>query len=97
MKKDGQNGQSTPMTSRERFLATMGVEDWRRFLEVMYLLVDRPGLVREMMRIQGEFAASLAEVVLKEVDIDAAITPIRHDSVVIQNELQSLFDWCLPN
>ncbi len=57
----------------EGFFLAMGVEDWRRFLEVMYLLVDQPELVRQMMRIQGEFSAILAERVLQEVDIDAAI------------------------
>jgi uroporphyrinogen decarboxylase len=57
----------------EGFFLTMGVEDWRRFMEVMYLLKDDPDLVRGMMRTQGEFAAVLAERVLQEVTVDAAI------------------------
>jgi len=57
----------------EGFFLTMGVEDWQRFLEVMYLLVDQPDLVRKMMQVQGEFAAILADKVLQEVEIDAAI------------------------
>ena len=57
----------------EGFFLTMGVEDWQRFMEVMYLLVDQPDLVRKMMRTQGEFAAALAERVLQEVEVDAAI------------------------
>ena len=57
----------------EGFFLSMGVEDWHRFLEVMYLLVDRPDLVCKMMRIQSEFAASLAEIVLQEVEVDAAV------------------------
>lgn len=55
------------------FFLTMGVEDWRRFMEVMYLLKDDPDLVRGMMRTQGEFAAALAERVLRDVTVDAAI------------------------
>jgi hypothetical protein len=52
---------------------SMGVRDWRRFNEVMMLLVDDPAVVREAMMIQGEFAAGLAERVLREVEIDAAL------------------------
>ena len=36
----------------EGFFLTMGVMNWKRFLDVMYLLKDQPGLVRKMMRIQ---------------------------------------------
>ena len=57
----------------EGFFLTMGVVGWKRFLEVMYLLVDEIDLVRKMMRIQGEFAAALAERVLQEVAVDAVI------------------------
>jgi len=57
----------------EGFFLTMGVEDWKRFMEVMNLLVDEIDLVRQMMHIQGEFAAALAHRVLQEVEIDAAI------------------------
>lgn len=55
------------------FFQTMGVSGWERFTEVIFLLLDDPGLVREVMRIQGEFAARLAERVLQDVAIDAAI------------------------
>jgi len=55
------------------FFLTMGVEDWRRFYEVMALTRDDPALVRELMRIQGEFVAALTERTLREVEIDAAI------------------------
>ena len=61
------------MYVHQGFFLSMGVEDWRRFREVMYLLVDEPALVRNMMRIQGEFAARLADRVLREVDVDAAV------------------------
>ena len=55
------------------FFQTMGVRDWRRFQEVIYLLIDQPELVRRMMAIQAEFSAKLTEKVLKEVQIDAAV------------------------
>jgi hypothetical protein len=55
------------------FFLSMGVYDWRRFSELMDLLIDDPEFVREAMRIQGEFAAGLAEQVLKDVVVDAAL------------------------
>jgi uroporphyrinogen decarboxylase len=55
------------------FFLTMGVRGWRRFREVMYLMMDNPDLVRRMMTIQGEFSAGLAERILKEIEIDAAV------------------------
>ena len=51
----------------------MGVYDWRRFSELMDLLIDDPEFVREAMAIQGQFAAGLAERVLKDVAVDAAL------------------------
>jgi hypothetical protein len=53
------------------FFLSMGVYGWNRFREVICLLIDDPQLVRESMAIQGEFAARLAERVLKRVDVDA--------------------------
>jgi uroporphyrinogen decarboxylase len=55
------------------FFLTMGVYDWRRFAELMDLLIDDPEFVREAMTIQGKFAAGLAERVLKDVVVDAAL------------------------
>jgi uroporphyrinogen decarboxylase len=55
------------------FFLSMGVYDWRRFSELMDLLIDDPEFVREAMTIQGEFAAGLAERVLKDVVVDAAL------------------------
>jgi hypothetical protein len=55
------------------FFQTMGVSDWRRFEEVIYLLMDDPEFVREAMAIQGEFAANLSEQILQEVEVDAVI------------------------
>jgi len=55
------------------FFLSMGVGDWKRFNQVIYLLSDNPDFVRETLAIQGEFAARLTERVLKEVEIDAVI------------------------
>lgn len=54
------------------FFLSMGVGDWSRFLEVMYLLHDRPSLVREILDLHGELCARLAERVLRDVDVDFA-------------------------
>ncbi len=55
------------------FFTTMGVRDWHRFMELMDLAIDDPDFVRQAMMIQGEFAATLAEKVLQEVEVDAAL------------------------
>jgi hypothetical protein len=55
------------------FFLTMGVYNWQSFSHAMMLLMDRPDVVQKRMQIQGEFAARLAERVLKDVEIDAAV------------------------
>jgi hypothetical protein len=55
------------------FFLSMGVFDWNRFVDVAMLTIEDPEFVRECMRIQGEFAAQMAERVLNEVEIDAAV------------------------
>ena len=55
------------------FFLTMGVYNWQSFSHAMMLLMERPDVVRKRMQIQGEFAARLAERVLKDVEIDAAV------------------------
>jgi uroporphyrinogen decarboxylase len=55
------------------FFQTMGVQDWSRFREIIYLLSDDPAFVREAMAIQGDFAVRLAEKILAEVEVDAVI------------------------
>lgn len=52
---------------------TLGIMDWRRFSEIMYLLSDDPDFVREAMAIQAEFVCQLTEPILKEVQVDAVI------------------------
>jgi hypothetical protein len=55
------------------FFLSLGVDDWKRFYQVMALVMDDPDFVLETLATQGEFTARLAERVLKEVEIDAAI------------------------
>ncbi|MDY0039176.1 MAG: uroporphyrinogen decarboxylase family protein [Desulforhabdus sp.] len=55
------------------FFLSLGVYDWSRFKEVIILLMKNPAFIRESMFIQGEFAARMAERLLQQVDLDAAI------------------------
>jgi uroporphyrinogen decarboxylase len=55
------------------FFLSMGVADWSRFSEVIRLLITNPRLVRDAMAIQADFAARLADRVLRDVEIDAAV------------------------
>jgi hypothetical protein len=55
------------------FFLSMGVYNWNRFADVAKLAIKDPEFVREAMKIQGEFAAHMAERVLREVEIDAAV------------------------
>lgn len=55
------------------FFLTLGVEEWDRFEEAIYLTIDQPDLVREMMMAQGELAAQVAQQILGEVKVDAIL------------------------
>jgi hypothetical protein len=55
------------------FFLTMGVNDWKRFYQVMEALTDSPGYVLGVMQIESEMVATLLERFLSEVQIDAAI------------------------
>ncbi len=55
------------------FFLSMGVEESGRLFELMKLCKRDPAFVREMMEIQGQFVASLAERLLQKVQIDAAV------------------------
>jgi uroporphyrinogen decarboxylase len=69
-----QNRDSVLMLRVHRgFFLSMGVHNWDRFMEVIKLTVKSPELVRQSMEIQGEFAAKIAERVLRKVEIDAAV------------------------
>ncbi len=55
------------------FFLSMGVDGWERFMDVMRFLTDDPAYVIEMMELQGEFSARIAEKVLSEVEVEAAM------------------------
>lgn len=57
----------------EGFFLSMGVDGWSRFTATMELIHDDPRLVGEMISLQGRFAAAMAEKVLQDVEIDAAV------------------------
>ena len=54
------------------YFLSMGVRDWGRFLEAVYLIEDDPAFVHEAMALYGDFGARLAERVLRDVEIDFA-------------------------
>lgn len=55
------------------FFLSAGVMDWGRFADVMRALIEDPRYVHELMAICGAFSAGLAERILAEVSIDAAV------------------------
>ena len=57
----------------EGLFLSMGVGDAKSFTRLMYQLADQPDLVHRYMRYHGEFAAALAERVLREVKVDALV------------------------
>ena len=61
------------MRIHQGFFLTMGVYGWQRFYELMKLIHNDPGFVKELMETQALFAAALAERVLQEVEMDAVI------------------------
>ncbi len=52
---------------------TLGVHGWRSFEQAILVIGDSPRLVKAIMEVKGNFAARLAERVLADVEIDAAI------------------------
>jgi hypothetical protein len=52
---------------------SLGIDDWRTFAPAMLRLVDQPDFVRQILAIQADFAARLAEKVLRQVDLDGVI------------------------
>jgi hypothetical protein len=61
------------MRIHQGFFLSMGVYGWQRFHELMKLIHNDPGFVRDMMRLQAEFVTTLTEIALQDVEIDAAI------------------------
>jgi hypothetical protein len=52
---------------------SLGIEDWRSFAPAILRLIDQPDFVREILAIQADFAARLAEKILRQVDLDGVI------------------------
>ncbi len=52
---------------------SLGIEAWRSFAPAMLRMVDQPDFVRQILAIQADFAARLAEKVLRQVDLDGVI------------------------
>ena len=55
------------------FFESVGVDGWGRFNELMFLIKDEPDLIRRMMAIQGEFNAQMAERLLQQIEVEAAV------------------------
>jgi uroporphyrinogen decarboxylase len=55
------------------FFIAMGVGDWQRFETVMLLLTEKPAFVAEYMALYGRFAAALADRVLAQTRVEAAL------------------------
>ena len=55
------------------FFITTGVYKWDRFEEIMLLVKDNPGLVHEILKLQGMFAAQLADRFLADEQVEAAL------------------------
>ena len=55
------------------FFLSMGVDNWRRFYQVIEAMTDQPEYVLEIMHIEAEMVARLIEQFLSRVQIDAAI------------------------
>jgi Uroporphyrinogen decarboxylase (URO-D) len=54
-------------------LLSLGIEDWRSFAPALLRLVDQPDFVRQILAIQADFAARLADKVLRQVDLDGVV------------------------
>jgi hypothetical protein len=52
---------------------SLGIDDWHSFAPAILRLVDQPDFVREILAIQADFAARLAEKILRQVDLDGVI------------------------
>ena len=68
-----QPGTTVMLRVHRGFFQAMGVSSWRRFDELMKLLVWEPDFVRQSLDMVGEFAARLADTVLQQVEVDAAV------------------------
>jgi hypothetical protein len=57
----------------EGFFLSIGVDGWQRFSKATYLTQDDPQFIRELLQIQGEFAALMADRILTQIEMDAVV------------------------
>jgi uroporphyrinogen decarboxylase len=55
------------------YFLTMGVHGWHRFTDAAQLLIDNPVYVHAWMEAFGDFSARLADRILDQVEVDAAL------------------------
>ena len=55
------------------FFQSIGIYNWDRFSEVMYMLLENPEFVFQMMSIYGDFLTKFFDKVLNELKVDAVI------------------------
>ena len=55
------------------FFLSMGVGDWRRFMDVNFMLYDHPKQVHKILSDQAEFSVRLVQQALSEIELDAAV------------------------
>jgi len=85
------------------FFLSIGIYTSKRFTEVMFLSLENPDFINQYMRIQGEFAAAMAENILQKVKVDAVyfsepigsnegslISPQMYEELVLENYLPLL-------
>jgi hypothetical protein len=55
------------------FFLSLGVDDWQRFSQVMFLIKDNPFFIQELLKLQAELAAQVADRILQQIGVDAAL------------------------
>jgi hypothetical protein len=68
-----QPGATAMLRVHRGFFQAMGVFGWQRFHQLMELLIWQPEFVREYLNLVGDFTARLADRVLSQVKVDAAV------------------------
>lgn len=66
-----ENDQVLMLRVHRGFFLSMGVNDWNRFEEIIYLMKDDPDFVKELLHVQSRFSVEIIKMVLKKVHVDA--------------------------
>ncbi len=72
-RRSSSSGSTLMLSACDGLFLSLGVDGWHSFSEVARRLACEPQVVLAIMRIQGEFAALMAERILREAAIDAAV------------------------